>query len=110
MRLRNIGAFVHDAPTIRGARAGRFAPGDRDVSNSAREPLLGYLYQVRVALLHALQRLRSETFRVRFEVLDDVEFQSEGAPADLLQMKHHLKRTSGLGDSSTDLWKSLAIW
>ena len=78
---------------------------------SAADSALGYLYQVRVALLWSLRRLESENdFAVSLETLDDVFFQKQGgAPAELLQTKHHLKQKAALTDGSPDLWKSLAF-
>jgi hypothetical protein len=47
---------------------------------SAADAALGYLYQVRVALLWALRRLKSQTeFLVSIETLDDVTFETKGA-------------------------------
>jgi hypothetical protein len=79
---------------------------------SAADSALGYLYQVRVALLWSLRRLKTENdFTVSLETLDDVSFQKQGgAPAELLQTKHHLKQKAALTDGSPDLWKSLRVW
>ncbi len=78
---------------------------------SAADSTLGYLYQCRVALASALQRIRaSEEFTVALETLDDVVFEPEGRAPDLLQTKHHRTRSANLTDASPDLWKSLRIW
>ena len=79
---------------------------------SAVDATLGYLYQVRSALLWALCRLKSEpNFLVSIETLDDVAFEATGSnAADLLQTKHHRKGTASLTDASPDLWKTLRIW
>lgn len=79
---------------------------------SAGDPALGYLYQVRLALLLALERLPQEEdgFFVYLETLDDVVFKSKGTPAELLQLKHHKKKDKNLTDRSEDLWKSLRVW
>lgn len=79
---------------------------------SASDSALGYLYQVRVALLWSLRRLKSGSdFVVSLETLDDVTFEtSSGDPEELLQTKHHRNREAVLTDSSLDLWKSLRIW
>lgn len=78
---------------------------------SARESALGYLYQVRLALLWALRKLRStHEFKVGLETLDDVVFESEGRPTDLLQAKHRVKRVATLTDASSDIWKTFRIW
>lgn len=79
---------------------------------SAVNPALGYLYQVRDALLWSLQRLRhDENFQVSVEVLDDVAFESNiGDASAFLQTKHHASRTAALTDSCSDLWKTLRVW
>jgi hypothetical protein len=79
---------------------------------SAVDASLGYLYQVRSALLWTLRRLKSEPdFLVGIETLDDVAFESVGGdPRELLQTKHHRNAAASLADASTDLWKTLRIW
>lgn len=79
---------------------------------SAVEASLGYLYQVRSALLWALRRLKTEPdFLVGVETLDDVTFETTGGdPTDLLQTKHHRTGAGSLTDASPDLWKTLRIW
>lgn len=79
--------------------------------HSAAASVLGYLYQVRYALLESLRRLRKEQeFIVTIETLDDVVFEQDGAAPELLQTKHHLNKAADLTDSSPDLWKTLRIW
>lgn len=79
---------------------------------SAADSALGYLYQVRIALLWALRKLKqSSDFVVSLETLDDVTFETKGGkPEELLQTKHHRNREATLTDTSSDLWKSLRIW
>jgi len=79
---------------------------------SAVDASLGYLYQVRLALLWTLRRLTFEAdFLVGIETLDDVAFENSGGePQDLLQTKHHRNAAASLADASTDLWKTLRIW
>lgn len=82
---------------------------------SAADSALGYLYQVRVALLWSLRRARAGTeFVVSLETLDDVTFESLQVtgpkPEELLQTKHHRSREASLSDASSDLWKSLRVW
>ena len=82
---------------------------------SAADSALGYLYQIRVALLWSLRRARAGTeFLVSLETLDDVTFESLQAtgpkPDELLQTKHHRKSEASLTDASSDLWKSLRVW
>jgi hypothetical protein len=79
---------------------------------SAADSALGYLYQVRVALLWALRRLKiDDDFVISLETLDDVTFETKGGkPEELLQTKHHRNREATLTDASEDLWKSLRVW
>ena len=79
---------------------------------SAADSALGYLYQVRTALLWALRKLKTgSTFLVSLETLDDVAFETKGGmPNELLQTKHHRSRVANLADASPDLWKSLRVW
>lgn len=85
------------------------------VSNSrfsAVDTAIGYLYQVRTALLWALRRLPAGSdFLISVETLDDVTFESrDGTPQELLQTKYHRRREATLTDASPDLWKTLRIW
>ena len=78
---------------------------------SATDSALGYLYQVRLALLSSLRRLAEDaSFVVYLETLDDVVFEETGAPVELLQLKHHCEHTANLTDASPDLWKTLRVW
>lgn len=79
-------------------------------SFSAVDSLTGYLYQVRYALLDALKRAKEDVrFSVSIETLDDIVFETDGQPLELLQTKHHSK-PGNLADSSSDLWKTIRIW
>src|SRR5216684_2393660 len=78
---------------------------------SAADSALGYLYQVRIALLFSLRHAKETDFLVSLETLDDVTFESTtGDPQELLQTKHHQKTAANLTDASPDLWKSLRVW
>ena len=79
---------------------------------SAADASLGYLYQIRSALVWTLRRLKEEQdFLVSVETLDDVSFETVGGtPTELLQTKHHRVGTGKLTDASVDLWKTLRIW
>ncbi|MBS3678959.1 hypothetical protein KGF86_01915 [Ornithinibacillus massiliensis] len=74
---------------------------------SAQGPMLGYLYQARYALYKILQR--EENYSVKIEGLDDITFESNGKPKELLQTKHRAKGAS-LSNTSVDLWKTIRIW
>jgi hypothetical protein len=77
---------------------------------NAGASMLGYLYQVRVALLWAIRQSRIGDFSVSVETLDDVSFEANGDPIAVLQTKHSVLSTSGLSDLSPDLWKTLRVW
>lgn len=78
---------------------------------SATDSALGYFYQVRVALVSSLQRLKKgEVFSTYLETLDDVVFTPSDAAPDLVQLKHHGDSSINLTDASSDLWKSLRVW
>ena len=73
---------------------------------------MGYLYQVRLALLWSLRSLKEGAlFSVSIETIDDVAFtRQDGATDEILQSKHHQNGAGSLGDSSPDIWKTLRIW
>lgn len=73
---------------------------------SAAAPNLGYLHQLRFALLRALD---DETLTIRLEMLDDVEVIHPDGTSALIQLKH-VDGEAILTDSSPDLWKTLRIW
>jgi hypothetical protein len=78
---------------------------------SASEHLVGYLYQVRYALLILLQKIKDEPeIELSLERLDDVAFERDGEAIELLQTKHHINQSAQLTDSSSDLWKTLRVW
>lgn len=77
---------------------------------SARPSALGYLYQVRYALVAILSTENDDT-KLHIEALDDIDLETEGTPTELLQLKHNsLKRTANLTDTSQDFWKTIRIW
>jgi hypothetical protein len=78
---------------------------------SATDSALGYLYQIRWALLSAIQRLtKAEVFATYFEKLDDVTFQPNDSVPELAQLKHHNLRAANLTNASPDIWKSFRVW
>lgn len=74
---------------------------------SAAASTLGYLYQARYALCVLLDS--PEEAALAIERFDDISFERDGTPQELLQLKHHSKPSS-LTNSSSDLWKTLRIW
>jgi hypothetical protein len=71
--------------------------------------MLGYLYQVRMALVLLLRRLKTDPgTSVTLENFDDIAFQSGGNVMEQLQTK--LVSTKSLSDASVDLWKTIRVW
>lgn len=88
----------------------RFLSGQINDFNAA-PAAAGYLYQARLALLLCIPHLNAGTeLEVAIEKLDDVSFEHNGEPKELLQAKHHIKRVANLSDTSADIWKTLRIW
>src|SRR5438046_2091611 len=77
----------------------------------ATASMLGYLFQCRLALVDAIRRLRYQgSFTVSLETLEDIVFEKQGQPTELLQTKHHVSRSASISDSSPDLWKTIRVW
>jgi hypothetical protein len=79
----------------------------------ASPSMLGYIYQIRFALYLSLKKLSDladpEQFNVSIEKLDDIAFDCNGAPEELLQTKFHGVE-GNLTDRSADIWKTIRIW
>ncbi len=83
------------------------APDTHDAAQSA----VGYLYQSEWPLLELIRRAGEQPdLGLSLELHDDVSWEEDGTPAELLQLKHHIGRQGGIGDMSVDLWKTLAVW
>jgi len=78
-------------------------------SHQAREQMLGYLYQVRYALLLLLQN-DDEQAQISIEKFDDIAFVADDNPQTMIQLKHHIKTQGNLSDASTDLWRTIKVW
>lgn len=80
---------------------------------NASASMLGYLYQIRYGLFLSLKKLSEvadpEQFNISIEKLDDVGFDKEGTPEELLQTKFHGK-PGNLTDRSADIWKTIRVW
>ena len=85
--------------------------GRTDNPHGAAASALGYLFQCRYALLEGL-RIVPDTpqLLISIEKFDDVAFEANGEPTELIQTKHHIDKAGDLSDGSVDLWKTLAIW
>ncbi|MDC8802223.1 hypothetical protein PRZ61_02000 [Halomonas pacifica] len=74
---------------------------------------LGYIYQVRYGLFIGLKKIQEvddpDNCLFSIEKLDDIAFEENGNPTDLLQTKYH--GTAGnVTDRSSDLWKTVRVW
>ena len=84
---------------------------DEQAAHSAAQSAAGYLYQARLALAEVLRYAYGDSgIEIALEKFDDVSFERDGNPLDLLQTKHHLKKSGDLTDASVDLWKTLRVW
>ncbi|HYT45620.1 MAG TPA: ABC-three component system protein [Methylomirabilota bacterium] len=82
-----------------------------EFSAQAQNQALGYLYQVRYALLLLMQTgFTDPEAQISIEYLDDIAFEKFGTPFELIQTKHHINSKASLTDSSTDLWRTLRVW
>lgn len=83
----------------------------KDNVHSAHASAAGYLYQARLALLLGVDAIgKSPNLELKIETLDDISFEGDGDPVELIQTKHHSGAAGALTDYSTDLWKTLRIW
>src|SRR4051812_1116133 len=84
-------------------------PSSEDSNFDASASLIGYLYQVRMALVLLLQRTDDDpSIALSLEKFDDVTFHSGEKILEQLQTKHVTQKN--LTDASVDLWKTLRIW
>ena len=73
--------------------------------------MLGYAFQVEVALLELVRRAKDEPgTKLAIERFDDVSFENDATPRELLQTKHHVQGVGDLSDRSNDLWSTLRSW
>ncbi|EFL20262.1 MULTISPECIES: ABC-three component system protein [Streptomyces] len=80
-------------------------------AHEASASALGYLFQAQFALL---ELLRGQEDRpdgaISLELHDDVAWEQDGRPIDLLQVKHHVRGTRTLGDKDDDVWRTIKSW
>lgn len=82
-----------------------------DLKHSAAQSMQGYLFQCRFALLEVLKRFpNNPSISLTIETLDDVVFENDGTPIEIIQVKHHVNQKADLTDASVDLWKTIGIW
>jgi len=85
--------------------------GTPDNLHGASASALGYLFQCRYALLMGLHAvLDTPQLLISIEKFDDVAFEANGEPTELIQTKHHIGKWGDLSDMSVDLWKAIAVW
>lgn len=72
----------------------------------------GYLYQCRYALRLLIERLNLSNLGAELSVekFDDISFEQNGSPVELIQTKHRHHSAPDLTDSGPDLWKTLRVW
>ena len=75
---------------------------------SAHAQALGYFYQVRYALFLLLRA--SDSSCIYIEKLDDISFDDDGTPLELIQTKHHINTRGSLSNASSDIWKTIRVW
>jgi hypothetical protein len=80
-------------------------------NHDAAQSALGYLHQVDWALVEMLENGPDRPDQMMMlEQFDDVSWQDDAGPTDLLQVKHHVGKRGNLGDKSVDVWKSIKVW
>jgi hypothetical protein len=79
--------------------------------HAAAASAAGYQYQTWWSLL---EMLRTGPDRpdatLTLEMHDDVAWEDDGTPTELLQTKHHQETSRSLSDMSDDVWRSLQVW
>jgi hypothetical protein len=75
---------------------------------SAKEPSLGYYYQLRLGLYLILKSQKNNPV-MRIESLDDIVVDDINS-LDLFQTKLHINSIANLTDASPDFWKTIRVW
>lgn len=76
---------------------------------SAKEPSLGYNYQIRYSLYLLLREKIKENPSICLEELDDIVIDDIDGK-NLYQTKLHINSVANLSDRSTDFWKTIRVW
>lgn len=80
-------------------------------SHGAAGAALGYLYQTKLALLELLRADGSVPGAgLSLELFDDVAWEAEGQPLELIQAKHTLRGGRALTDAAAPWWSAIAVW
>lgn len=75
---------------------------------SAKEPALGYYYQIIRGLVLLLSEKRMDHPELSFECLDDITIE-DASEVDVYQTKLHIKKAQ-LSDRSPEFWKTIRVW
>ncbi|MFE2729247.1 hypothetical protein [Kitasatospora sp. NPDC059327] len=82
-----------------------------NAAHGAAPSALGYQHQTWWALLELLRTGdRRPDAVITLELHDDIAWEGNGSPTELLQLKHHQKQQRTLTDYSPDLWSTLKVW
>jgi hypothetical protein len=76
---------------------------------SAKEPSLGYYYQLRLGLYLILKAKAKPKSIIKIENLDDIVIEDVNT-LDLFQTKLHINSIANLTDASPDFWKTIRVW
>lgn len=77
---------------------------------SAKEPALGYYYQIRYSLYLLLKsKEKGNNTEISIEKLDDIAIEDINS-TNLFQTKLHIRSIANLTNSSLDLWKTIRVW
>src|SRR6056297_2557787 len=76
---------------------------------AAREPSLGYFYQIRYGLYLLLSNRTIHNPILRIESLDDIEIETPNE-TEIFQTKLKIKSKANLTNSSVDFWKTVRVW
>lgn len=82
---------------------------DKNMSFDAKDPSLGYYYQVMYSLYLMLSGRDKPNLTIKLEDLDDLVINSP-ENLQLIQLKHHNTVDSSLSDRSLDFWRTIRVW
>jgi hypothetical protein len=78
--------------------------------HNASDSALGYLFQLRYALLCGILEGKTNiSHAISIEQFDDIALDNAGSPIALVQTKHSVS-PGDLSDQSVSLWKTIGIW
>lgn len=80
-------------------------------SHGAAASAVGYIYQIRWALLEVLRAAHERPDQaISIEKLEDVAGEQHDSPVRLLQLKHHQVSAGAVGDMDDDVWRTVRVW